>query len=828
MSRDEIVLVVIREGGTSIARSSNEAAEVEVPDGATAIAFRIRRADFVAVDGSALEPDRFHMLHARSTDEGARPDRGACLRCLAPWGRSPRPVLDGDSCPLASGAAGEAFRNDGGDLVAIDLDPEDAAALADSIRVEWPGACACALDPASPIADLPSFRPITPVEDPFPPDALAQHDDGTVGIFTVGYGAIVDPSGARVEERLPPLDAPIAAAGALPSPPGAHRFLVTHHGTDLVGANGHFYVLEESPSGIDLRTAAIDAPIDAEGIITRRIERGLVGGAEKILLLGAQTPGGIVRFDLPSIFACDDDGGALRCEELVRGTPCQSERAAVLDLEIAGDLFFAALDTEPLLVGARSPAGEMTWICGKSPIVPPLGLGIAEIQRISRAADRIVACASHGGDGVSLLSRAATGAASLEELARLPWTHHETIRIPGCRELVSDGATVSMTTPLGTYVVSAGGIERFENDATHPDARRLDSIAKLAGGWTLAITGEGRSAGSGVYRKRDGGAYELVYGPPFAKGFYRGLSRVEGALYGFNPEDGLVRIDPGAIPIVAPVPVAGWPARASVNDAVPDSATGRIVAVTSTSVLEIDLDGGVSIVDGPIDAFMASIVELTPSRFLIGTTGSRLFVYQDAALRELEIDPDDPGTEELEGWPALRWTFFRITASAGVAWVPGAEGLLLRVAGDRVERFSPALRYLPRPDRPFDATGEPTLAVAAVCPDRLLFSKGPDRAFHTIATARGDRTSSGTRSTGLDVLPIEFFATESLVRSAFVAIGIQMVGDLPSPLSFLDTRWALRPDSPGSYAYVRPWDAVVLEDGTILLSSDDGRLVVGE
>jgi hypothetical protein len=114
------------------------------------------------------------------------------------------------------------------------------------------------------------------------------------------------------------------------------------------------------------------------------------------------------------------------------------------------------------------------------------------------------------------------------------------------------------------------------------------------------------------------------------------------------------------------------------------------------------------------------IGEASPGQFVVGLEGTRLIRVNGDQTAELDIDFDDPDTEEVEARPVLspdgcsgntpRLDAWRdVEGKNGVAWVLGSHQLVFRVSGDRVERFygSPNAEYS---------------AMMLACSDRAVFA----------------------------------------------------------------------------------------------------------
>jgi hypothetical protein len=145
------------------------------------------------------------------------------------------------------------------------------------------------------------------------------------------------------------------------------------------------------------------------------------------------------------------------------------------------------------------------------------------------------------------------------------------------------------------------------------------------------------------------------------------------------------------------------------------------------------------------------IAELTPGRFLLIAEGPEFFILDGARLDPIPISWDDPETSVVESAPSVSDTigctgmlrdpciafrradvFRAVDVSAGVAWVVGCGGILIRVGPGSAQRIALSrgteTQYVIKLDMP--SPPPEVTAIRAFCPDWALIGAQPSWTIH--------------------------------------------------------------------------------------------------
>lgn len=696
------------------------------------IQFVIAAADLVDDRGRALDRAALGALRVRVGPAPREPEAGEvpCLRCLVPAASPPQQLYPGDSCTLPSFArvvvAGEASGALIGDVRR-------------QIRIERGGVCPCHRHRAASSAAV-DYEPISPDRDGWPPAAVAMTPDGTVGLFSDAVAVRVDPTGRRrwrttssttawcdsAPSELP-FVGPVRTAGGLPG----RRFLVASH---------------QPGSARDTRFDLFDAnfvphPVMmAQDIQPDRMHYW--APRDRLMVVGEGTP------LMPAIFSCDPAiaGGALHCELV-------SDRQQTGDFDdvafIVEDLIIGVAVEEGFSYGLAQQDGSFAWAkqtLGRFRFSN--GSGSRDVVRlftVGAVGRRLFACGATPSGAAVVLTSTRTANPISEPPA---WTVAAELGAGSCGSITM----TSTSPPRGVLTFGVRDAVELTEDGVAGPRRRLgvilDADRDLASasapvdGWLLI-----RDPVGGVLRRELGaaGAPDLVYGPPEMdeERIVAIVARAD-TFWAFGRSGRMRRIEFASQVDITSIQIDGFAPGLTLSTAAPDTASGGFivsVAGGAQPLLRVSESGAVEVI--PIEGLLErteriiAIAEVASGvHVLAGTLGS-LLLLRDAAVTSLEIEWDDPHTPEVESavTPSHCWTrdlaygdstlFTGADGAAGVAWVVGCGGLLLRVRAmidaPTAERVS-----INRPDQSLfvpNVHARPVLtAVRALCPDNAIIA----------------------------------------------------------------------------------------------------------
>jgi hypothetical protein len=798
LQKDDVVIVVTLQGGlaqapsevTHFVHGGGGAGFVFAhPPNTPFIVYRLKGSDLVRPDGPVL-PEDLQSLRVRLTSSplDIRPDpkrggTGYCGRCLVPSIEPPQIVNDGDSCALPTYAEGQAFYpSPGGFAVRNDaMTPTLLENVRGTIRLDWPGACACAPTPPKPSLEGIDIRPVSPVTAPWTFGIVAERpSDGIIAAFGEQVAATF-PSGQspQIVTPIPELNRAAQAAISIRSGPYAGDFLVAAEIFDQ-------HVFEPSTFlrfhvGAD---GAVQGPF-AEGDVTESLSsfRYLKDGddpaqpypAYPLYGLGARETFGAFT---AGMVACDEQ--MFTCREVP--VPECPPAASLSDMHaafVASDDSGVAIADTALYYKQASPSRTIgptpsdPWIC--TPLRSyrwATGVGsatasvdIAVLRAMGRIKDRFFICGIEAVPDCmpphAIVLSATVGAAPGEFPSpdwRVVYQSSEKVR---CKDFVPfPGDTEKIR-----LVLNSGDMVDFDQNAhatqsgnlfsLFPDRTGWWSVGGLQGGSTLVHTFE-----NGLLLKRASAAptdkFQRIYGEPRHGAAYGAMVENECGFLAFGDPNGLVQyvtpakaaLTPGLMPGVRPpIPwdaAHGLSANEGFMAAVRDTessaggldvalavgynnASGtnrpiarRIYLSVDPSTCEGQLEDANEIELGPeLDgiAFLG-IAETGRGSFVVIAEGTRLFQITGTTVTEIQTHIELMNPPDACTHEVPRLdAWSAIGGQNGVAWAVGARDLIMRIAGGHADAYKATTLDPSGMPVEVDATWS---SVAVTCPDRVM------------------------------------------------------------------------------------------------------------
>ncbi len=750
---------------------SADSLELTADDGVPIYTWILAPGDFVLPTGEPVPLTTLAGLTSRV--EGTPIDKsgatGSCGRCLAPARDTPQVVNEGDACRVPPFVRGAIWQpSEGGfvcsgasDSTICSAGPESDQQLIEEVRrqifLDWPGPCACTGDdPVPSLAEM-EIRPISPVAAPEPINVYAQDDQGRIAGFSRNIATLWDPV-AQVTSMLPIRDWPVTVQHAI----------ALRDGTGFVVASeefntGYYDTFRFDRFLVDNGQLVGPELITSQHLAAPERMKYLGDHPDLPLYLIGHVRGNVGSFE-PAVFACTDR--TLACQQVgLTSCPDQRSLAFVLDLDILpngagfGLADHAFYYKDPNAPPLPNPSPADTWRCWQntSRTWPMRGGGTVktrEFASVGHAGNRILVCghsetAACTPDYAVVLSATVTASAGAvvdpewemvyrggdgsrcRDFMRVPGHPEQTrLRLSGQVLVDFDGnGDVVQETNIGAQYGNVPGL-------TWIDDMMLD-------GYTLLESNESQA----YLREPDTSELTQIYGgPDRALASYRSAVAIgEGDFLVFGNPQGILRArvmqSGGDFPAVdlriladpTGVLAAGDDLRDAVVDSEETAASGMPVVMIAgeragdtlllrTVISDTEIVRGTKLEPpASVDNLGAvRIGEAAAGQFVVGLEGTRLLRVVGDQVTELAIDFDDPDTDEVEARPELgpdgctgnprRLDAWRdIAGKNGVAWVAGANQLIFRVTGDRVERFfgSPTAEYS---------------SLLVTCPDRVVFA----------------------------------------------------------------------------------------------------------
>ncbi len=707
------------------------------------VSFALRPADFLHADGSAVSAEQLNNLSVRVSTAPAEEGKGACARCIEPPASDLQVVHSGDACPpVLSGAV--AYRADEGRLEAVPADRADSDVqdvlqqVAGQLRFDWPGACA-----AQPLdfvpQPAPAMRPISPPADPWPVHAVAQHADGTLGLFTELRHSVHLPDGQTLRTDSEPTPGRPRAAVSLPAAGQGPRFLVAFDQAQLAKPElTDFRVFEVRDGQLRSSPAQLEGLAEPEGFQVSFATWLPAGAGQRLALGGA-------RGQRPELWFCDIAAQGLSCSASAL-SHASCEGVGALRGLLSSERGWFGVAERAYVQAPAGPTAPGQWRChapSAERILVRSDDDAIEVQPELRSVGLIgrnlVVCAEPvDWDQRALILQADLG----------PQTPF-------------DGTALSFRLDAGASIDRARCGEFSpppeQLDAAEPDRLRLDLMSFLmdiksdrsmqavddvayrqqslgrphtrliqrAPGWLVQFTGwaiEPRALGAGIITRSAQADWQLLRGDAAVSDLVEVVAR-EDDLVAFpaftNRPPYRIKLSdaapstPDEFEVMTQEPASELEGgiREGVQAALYDERSREIYVVGNDQVAP---DGQVADTvdlawrpflrtlspeltltqDVPlplqVGQYLCAGTRLADDAFIFVGGQGALIVYDGVRVRTLAVDYDDARTAEVEVAPRALNTgqaqphFLSIDARDGVAWVGGDRGLVVRIARERI------------------------------------------------------------------------------------------------------------------------------------------------
>lgn len=707
------------------------------------VSFALRPSDFLYADGRPVSAEHLQDLSIRVSTAPSEEGRGACGRCLEPPASGLQVVHSGDACPpRLEGAV--AYRADAGRLEAVPSDRAEAdvqevlQGVASQLRFDWPGACAA--QPREFLTEsAPVLQPISPPADPWPVRAVAQHTDGTLGLFTEGRHSVHLPDGQEISTDSEPTPGRPRAAASLPAAGQGPRFLVAFDQA-MAGQPEltDFRIFEVQDGQLRSSPALVEGVFEPEGFQLSFAAWLPVGAGQRLALGGA-------RGQRPELWFCDVAAQGLSCS--------------------ASALSHASCDGAGALRGLVNSDRGWFGVAERAYVQAPPGATLPEDWRChAPKAERITVRTDDDAievqpqlRSVGLVGRNVVVCAEPED-----WDNRAII-------LQADLGTQTPFdgTALSFSLVSGASIDRVrcgeftpppdQLEVAEPDRLRLDLMSFLmdisadrslqavddvayraeslgrphtrliqrAPGWLVQYTGwaiEPRPLGAGIMLRSAQADWRVVRGDPAVSDLVEVVARetdlvafaafTNRAPYRMQLSDAASGA-PAEFEVMTQEPASELErgVREGVQAALYDERSGEIYLAGNNQVAA---DGQVAdtidlawrpflrrvspeltfIQDLPLPLeagqYLCAGARLGDDAFIFVGGQGALIIYDGVRVRTIDVDYDDARTAEVERAPRALNTgqpqphFLSVDAAEGVAWVGGDRGLVVRIARERV------------------------------------------------------------------------------------------------------------------------------------------------
>lgn len=719
-------------------------------------AWVLRASDQVTPQGAAVPAELLAATAARLVPDPADPSgaTGACGRCLLATATAPMVVQAGDACPLPHFMRGSVWRKVDGAFVCRGAEGSSVCPAGDAaddgeieevrrrLRIDRPGACACAEPEAPDALQGMEMRAIAPAANPIPLTIYAKNSAGQVAGFSQAGSGLFEPATGRADVT-PISEWPITVKTTVALRNG--DFLVTGDAFNSGAVDEQsYYRFRPGPAGLEGPTRVEpSAPVLAErmrylGGPTNDFPLYLIGGIRDALGIG------------PAVFACTDD--RLACQQ-VNFTECPTriDFSHITDAVLLDNGFGLGVARNALYYKTPSPGGgepnpRDTWRCaqptgpfeGPGPEDPPVR--IARFVAAGASGDRAYLCGvvetpACEAESVVVLTATAGAADPQWRVAhRGPansWCADFLPR-PGGMTFVRSGYRLVHMDAAGVVTGSEDAVARYG------PVDGFSQVNGLGDGWLLARASENRA-----FVATASAAFAPLYGPVARqrREFLAAAPRAGGGFWAFGETDGPVAVriqESGGRFTGAEVQdtpdTSGLLAGARITGAAVDPGDPSVVVVAGRKegpfLARLTLgEGGVvsgTRLEVPAEAEeLFKVAAVGPGTFIASSRTTRLYAWSGGAVSEVDVRWDRPDTEDEERRPADpvngctgavgRLDLWRALAGgAGAAHAVGARGLVFRIHATgpgafRAERFT-----LPETTQ--------VSAAGGLCPDQALIA----------------------------------------------------------------------------------------------------------
>jgi hypothetical protein len=760
---DLVVLAAASDSG-AISNSTHYLAPGPPPrlsrkDGEHIIAFVIPKDQIWGDDGAPIDSE---MLATMSVEPGATPtvQVGACGRCLIPSDQPPLVVSPGDRCPVPGFAA------------YVDLETQtSSSSLAErirrSLRLSWPGECACA-----PYAPPQTPQPMSYAMDYpglgfWPVEAFAVTPEGLLGLFSEHSNVSRRPDGSTLdpEDSSPTYSGSVlAAAGA----PGGLFWVASLQKTGQRGTR--LDVLQETSSNglhfipvsgnVDMPVRPVDLVYLAPDRVALAIGTGSPDNAKSAICTASTAPAVVTCMEL------NPDGVSYLGIYMNSGTR-MPDGTIVISAEYGFLLLEHAID--PTRSWTRRVDGGTPSMEDHGVFIDDRGVSVQwrihrlrfdngdfdtagyDVQRISSVGSLLVACLNgQGSEAGNVLIYGAT----IDRTALDPTTSPPGLKLidrvvgnAGC-----DYSTVAGHPDQLRIHFNYGGSEVIDRTGAviaHEPAQAFPGMSLApdrlfsGGGYTFAMRNGGE-----VWRRDDTTAsstFVQIYGPVgYTDAPVIALIERAGDIWSIRQSGEVELIAAGQVGSLA---LSGVVSGETISAATLDSKNDLFVLAGrgggNDPWMRTAHPGDLRLMPLALESAptlsgvtIRDMAEAAPGVLVMVTDDGRVLVLSQGKLEEAQINWDDPSTSAPESKPDADPTCIdpalsaehrtsdllrRVDARLGAAWVTGCSTVLLRV-----EPFaSPPRAVRVILDRATQAqfAGNKTAAITAVrlrCPDNVF------------------------------------------------------------------------------------------------------------
>jgi hypothetical protein len=684
------------------------------------------------------------------------------------------PYADGEL--YAETSNGQKLRTDSGAASVLD-------GIKAQIRLDWPKACACAPETAAPLLAGFDVRPVAPTAAPLFAAAVAERSsDGFIaGFGERGLMTIAKNGAPQVIAPVSDLDLDVQAAIAVRSGPFAGDFLVAMDSfSPAFFLPSAFYRFRITPDGalVDhaMMTMLSDHNVDAFRYLKDGDDPAQPYPQFPIYGLGTRQ---VLGYFSSGLVACEESRFSCQIVNIPDCVP--PVNSSVHDIFVMADDTGVAIADNAFYYKQSSatpdpgPSPTDAWTCNPLAsayaFAPGAGsssvsIAITRLDAMGRVGNRLFVCADESVDACApsrSLVLSATVGASRGRFPSPDWRVvatsrdgvgcHHFIPVPGdpsrARLVWSSGETIDFD--------ASGAIKGHDQIARAfpPSSLPWFQIIGLDGGSTLM-----RSFENALYVLPNTGTssstarFQQIYGPAsFEDSAYHAIVETECGFLALGRSDAIVEYVTqqkgarmGAMPGLRTFPWGalhghqdGDVVRGAVRDT-QSSASGLDVilavgfnqrskkpfarriyaAVDSSCAITLNDTNEIEIPSAFDGSALVGVAETGPGSFVAIVEGTRLIYIGGASAAEIPVgldlvNPPDPCTHITPRLDALE----AIDGRSGVAWAVGDQGLILRIAGGRVDRYKATTTNAA--GMVVDANADWT-AVRASCPDRVLIA----------------------------------------------------------------------------------------------------------
>lgn len=638
----------------------------ELPDDTKALAaFVLEPSQWLSTNGEPLTAEEWSSVLVLRPGDAGRP--GLCTSCAVPRDAAPAVVAPGDRCGLPPFVRGAVVVEGAGVP-----DPSWLERARAGLELAWSGTCGARWAPLASSRAVPESCGWAPAAEPLIVDQVAEADDGTLlGVSITGLMWVERAPGRATRRGRLDLPGRQLASVVAVEGPGPRRWLITTRPAvgsgravvHIIEDTGAGYVERPSGAGPDMAVAAVVRPLG---------ERAMFAvGRESASLSSRQT-----------VRPCTIDGETLVCPrqvELIR--ECIDANDATRGVVRAAGRVVSL--TEQGRVLARVDESS-TWACA-----PPYDARyrdatgaervIATVSGVIALGPWVYACGDGEAGATLLRVRVPSSTIALDRDALSRALRTEALALPGSPCV---GFATTATPGVALAWVGDRRVRVDDRGQVAVVAQRESALGRVhvsPAGSTLRVVDDGR-----VYRSRDGGPEELVFGTEQRTPTLRALAATPSGFVGMDDSGDAWTIPVGdvvaecaALPRPAPQRVALDGTTAWSRAWARDDAGVWWGWREPSSLVRVDVSSGrreVWPVEPPIELdALVGTAAIAPGQLVVVTRSAIHRVLLRSGVAELSA----PVT--LEPWGSLRlidepaWT--DMGRAEGAVWVSGRDAL---------------------------------------------------------------------------------------------------------------------------------------------------------